>query len=433
MSEEIAIFATKRLLQLRLLIEGYFLNKGIKYNVESYNGHFNGHYDKNRWLSPGNIFFTENGNFVLSSRGHIARLQSYSPHSTIRYIMEDVGLQALLSKNSDIVAYEIDTSKYIIDKVIDICNGAQLPQNEKENTENKYYEKQKENESYLNLLKKAESGDAEAMLKLAYEIFGKDSSNTKDAFYWTEKAANLGNAQAQFELAEIYKKGMDNDLESFKWLEKSARNGYTKAKHNLAIYYSTGTGTWQDNRQAFYWMELASNEGHAGAKRKLGCFYIEGTGTPIDKDKGLSLLREAASMGDEQAKKLLSDLDEDSKTKKVHIIIMMVGALIGSIIGGIIGVYLGSASDESMGSLIGSFFGLGLGHFIREVKGFIMFAPYGIKRVISDEIKKEGFFEGLVAGFFKGLIGCIFYGIFKLIWELFKGPFIAIYKLVKTA
>ena len=55
------------------------------------------------------------------------------------------------------------------------------------------------------LLKKAEAGDAGAMLELAYAYNKIENFSPEDVFFWIEKAAKLGNTQAQFELSGIYR------------------------------------------------------------------------------------------------------------------------------------------------------------------------------------------------------------------------------------
>jgi TPR repeat protein len=155
--------------------------------------------------------------------------------------------------------------------------------------------------------KKAESGDVEAMLNLSWKLgfdFGvtKNEALNVESNSWLEKAASLGNAEAQFELACVYMEEKNDNQKAVEWLEKSARNGFTNAKHNLAICYLKDI---QDKEKSFYWMEQASNEGHVGAKRKLGLFHIQGIGVSIDTEKGISLLQEAANLGDEQAKRIL--------------------------------------------------------------------------------------------------------------------------------
>jgi len=119
--------------------------------------------------------------------------------------------------------------------------------------------------------KKAEDGDAEAMLNLAlklsfdYGVTGDESLND-ESNSWLEKAANLGNADAQFELAGVYMNEKNDKEKVIEWLEKAARNGHLSAKHNLAVFYLIEK---EDTEQAIYWMEQAANGGHAEAKRKL--------------------------------------------------------------------------------------------------------------------------------------------------------------------
>ena len=154
--------------------------------------------------------------------------------------------------------------------------------------------------------KKAESNDVEAMLNLygklcfAYGMEKNEDYNT-EANHWIEKAANLGNAEAQCELSDVYRTERNNESEAFKWLEKSAFNGFTRAKHNLAAYFFS----LQNYEQSFRWMEQASKDGHVGATRKLGLFYFNGIGVSVDQEKGVSLLKEAATLGDDEAKNIL--------------------------------------------------------------------------------------------------------------------------------
>jgi uncharacterized protein (TIGR02145 family) len=170
----------------------------------------------------------------------------------------------------------------------------------------------------LALRKKAESGDTESMLNLAWKLifdYGvtKNEDLNVESSHWIEKAANLDNAETQFELSEIYRNKNSDNSKIFELLEKSAQNGHIGAKHNLATYYLLEN---KNAEQAFYWMEQASNDGHAGARRKLGLFHIDGIGVSVDKEKGLSLLKEAADLGDEQAKKLWEKNKREFNTVK---------------------------------------------------------------------------------------------------------------------
>jgi len=279
------------------------------------------------------------------------------------------------------------------------------------------------------LQKKAESGDAEAMLQLATALINEEDSDFEVIFSWIEKAAELGNSQAQFELADIYNnENMPyyNLEKAFDWLKKSAQNGYTKAKHNLAVSYLEGTGTAQDNTQALYWMEQASNEGHVAARRKMGIFYIEGIGVTMDKEKGLSLLSEAASLGDETAKELLKSYKKSVSRRKGKLIIMIVGLVIF----GSIGFMLSRNSGYwYIGLLIGAYLGIGIAPFGSAIKKEFEGFWTATWRAAKQTFQEEGFKKGLL----QLIIGPIIFGLWlwiKLFFKLLICPFIAIYQLV---
>ena len=270
------------------------------------------------------------------------------------------------------------------------------------------------------LQKRAESGDTEAMLKLAFELNEIEDSNSEDILYWTEKAAELGNAQAQFELADICKSAKDYSG-AFKWFEISAKNGYTSAKYNLGGCYFEGSGTEQNYEKAFYWTEQAANENNVGAIRKLGIFYAQGIGVSVDKDKGISLLNEAVSLGDELAKDCIRELNEEDRAPKKSLIVMIVGAVIVGVIGGITGAESGSGGGGFTGFLFGAFLGIGIGPFMGCVK--------------SDFADIWDFFKfnrerGEENSFLISLIPLI-WKIPKLGFLFFICPFIAIYKLIQ--
>ena len=192
------------------------------------------------------------------------------------------------------------------------------------------------------LLKQAESGDTRAMRELAMVYITGDgvAQNLEKSAQWLGKAAILGDAEAQFEMADILrtfgdpdeafywdKKSAEQDwppsqynlaicfrdgigtstnpAQSFFWYRKAADNGLVEAKLGLAVCYIHGIGTPTNLQRAVYWLQQASNDGNAEAKRRLGAAYIMGVGCPVDEETGLSLLREAASLGDEDAKELL--------------------------------------------------------------------------------------------------------------------------------
>ena len=174
-----------------------------------------------------------------------------------------------------------------------------------------YFEKVKKGEgdfdTALRMFRQAaELGDAEAQFELA-DVFRADN-DPATAFDWDIKAAERGYPKAQYNVAVCYRDGIGtspNPGKQFYWYQKAAENSIAEAKCGLAICYLHGTGTSQDFEKAIYWFQQASNDGHTEAKIRLAGAYTEGIGVPVDKEKGLAFLREAAALGDEKAKKLL--------------------------------------------------------------------------------------------------------------------------------
>lgn len=71
-----------------------------------------------------------------------------------------------------------------------------------------------------------------------------------------EKAAENGDAEAQYQLGERYRLGDDtrkNDSLAAEWYTKAAEQGHTYAQYRLASYFYDGIGMPKDKRQAKYW------------------------------------------------------------------------------------------------------------------------------------------------------------------------------------
>ena len=119
--QQIGQLIAARAMQLRMLIEGYFLNQGIPCSIRVIDGELG----DNDWLfTPGYAFRAGGAEFYLTVRGHISRLQSYDPRDIARWIEDDVELQTTMSNKDDIIAYRVGTPREIIDQVIRICNSA---------------------------------------------------------------------------------------------------------------------------------------------------------------------------------------------------------------------------------------------------------------------------------------------------------------------
>lgn len=105
------------------------------------------------------------------------------------------------------------------------------------------------------------------------------------AYYWYQKAANLGSARAQFYMAYFSKTGKffeQNYPAAFGWYLKSAEQGYVDAQYFVGYYYEKGRGIKQDFKRSFYWYARAANQGDGVSQYRLGYDYYKGVGTPKD-------------------------------------------------------------------------------------------------------------------------------------------------------
>jgi len=325
------------------------------------------------------------------------------------------------------------------------------------------------------LRQRAESGDDDAMLHLAHKILEKKDSSPEERFdeaiVWLEKAANLGNAEAQCEMADALR-ALDDFSGAFDWDQKAAKqgwansqynlgvccrdgigtsknpemqfywygqaanNGVTEAKLSYAICFILGVGTPQDFEQAVYWMRQAADEGNAEAKMRLGTAYIQGIGCPVDTKGGISLLREASSLGNEKAKELLNSQEVRSIIKQCggagtsvnrppvsgKLIVLIVGGAIGALFGGVCGATEGAGGFFG-GLLGGGYFGIGIGTFmgfvnteLGEIWGFFKF------NYDEEHNLKESLLFSLVL--------LLIWRVPKLAVLFFISPLIAIYRLM---
>ena len=122
----------------------------------------------------------------------------------------------------------------------------------------------------------------------------------------TIKLAELGVAQAQYELGHSYFSNTDFNsggdfvqdyLQAVKWYLKSAEQGHIKAQAQLGICYANGLGVDKDENKAYYWWQKAAEQGHESAisfmKSKESHEIIEQSikGTISSKD-AISILKQ---------------------------------------------------------------------------------------------------------------------------------------------
>jgi TPR repeat protein len=84
--------------------------------------------------------------------------------------------------------------------------------------------------------------------------------------------AELGDAEAQFNLGVMYDEGagIDQDLvTAASWYRKAANQGFVDAQTNLGIMCYYGQGITRDHAEAAKWFERAAGQGDQEAARYL--------------------------------------------------------------------------------------------------------------------------------------------------------------------
>ena len=148
----------------------------------------------------------------------------------------------------------------------------------------------------------AEQGDAEAQFNLGvmYAIGEYVSRDDREAVKWYRLAATQGHAEAQYILGLMHKAGKgvsQNDGEAVKWYRLAAGHGHAEAQFNLGEMYRNGEGVSRDDREAVKWYRLAAGQGHAVAQSNLGVMYYLGKGVPQDNKEAVKWYRLAATQG----------------------------------------------------------------------------------------------------------------------------------------
>ncbi len=152
------------------------------------------------------------------------------------------------------------------------------------------------------------------------------SRANQKAFYWYEKAAELGHALSQYQLAEMYRLGLgtERDLKkAFKWYESSASDRqHPRATFRLAEAYFFGYGVTRDLENGIiYYKELteSKNRTHSleieekkmEAQYRLGHIYYND-----DKKEALKWYSGIAKKGHLKAMEMILNLYVEGDVNK---------------------------------------------------------------------------------------------------------------------
>lgn len=152
----------------------------------------------------------------------------------------------------------------------------------------------------------AELGSAEADFELAL-IYSGDGflHNMNRARTRLERAAASGHSEALFRMGTAYRHGefeVEQDFEkALVLLSQAAEKGHAPAQMELGQMHTRGQGVKADPEEAFRWFMRAAQQGYAPAQNNIGIFYLSGAGVEASVAEGLKWLELAAGNGIEVA------------------------------------------------------------------------------------------------------------------------------------
>ncbi|MBU6451206.1 MAG: sel1 repeat family protein [Cyanobacteria bacterium REEB67] len=168
------------------------------------------------------------------------------------------------------------------------------------------------------LLAAAEHGDIAAMTHAAFiltrglEAAGAHPALAADlprALALYEHAAAAGSLIAQYNLGCFYMSSAARNYQSAQhWLERAAQGGDADAQFTLAYMLQRGLSGMPDHAGAYYWYKKAAYNGSGRAQYDLACIYLNGQGVDCDREKAIYWFEQAAQAGISRARAHLLEL-----------------------------------------------------------------------------------------------------------------------------
>lgn len=143
----------------------------------------------------------------------------------------------------------------------------------------------------------------ERSLQLLQEIY-KETSRTfslNSTFMENRKAAEQGDALAQYNLGQYYEIGINMDEDesmAFEWYSKAAKQGLVEAQDALGRCYHSGIGVERNDKEAVKWWLEAAKQGNMAAQNSLGICYAKGQGVEQDYEEAMKWWKKAIEQED---------------------------------------------------------------------------------------------------------------------------------------
>ncbi|MEQ2594351.1 MobP3 family relaxase [[Clostridium] symbiosum] len=137
--------------------------------------------------------------------------------------------------------------------------------------------------------------------QMFYTGTGTKKEETKAVEFW-QKAARLGNANAQYSLASHWLKTGTGDLQqALEWIRKAAEGESTAAMYSLGKLYLEGEVVPPDIKRAIKLFENAALKGHDYAAYRLGRLYLSGEQIEKNVELAMEWLGQAAGANNSYA------------------------------------------------------------------------------------------------------------------------------------
>ena len=202
-------------------------------------------------------------------------------------------------------------------------------ENAAENTISNSESEVAEEDAWTKVKKAAEAGDANAQYKmgdmynfniqstlLSIEKARKKAPTPEDkaeAAKWYQRAAEQGHMYAQYNLGTLFYTGQgvpQNYVEAAKWYRKSAEQGYVYAQKELGLMYWSGEGVPRNLTECAKWLLKAAEQGNMTAQLNLAALYENGWGVPKNIEEALKWYQKAAEQGNSTAQSAVKRLSK---------------------------------------------------------------------------------------------------------------------------
>ena len=165
----------------------------------------------------------------------------------------------------------------------------------------------------------ADKNDPLGLVNLGW-MYGYEAAtpiNQETAFKFYQRAAELGQADAMYEIYLLYQNQtgvVTNQAEAMKWLGKAAEGDNCMAQCVLGYQFEYPHSDGPLRRaisnmpEAVRWYRRSADQGWAGGQYHLALCYLEGKGVEQDEERGLDLMRSAADQENHDAMFKLASL-----------------------------------------------------------------------------------------------------------------------------